>query len=80
MFPAIGNDGGSGERGGKRLLGFSGGNPERRFYFRLARDLGMTVGELLARMSSDELTEWIALYRIEHSEREQAAQRAKARK
>ena len=40
----------------------------------------MTVGELLARMSSDELTEWIALYRIEHSEREQAAQRAKARK
>ena len=40
----------------------------------------MTVGELLARMASDELTEWIALYRIEHSEREQAAQRAKARK
>ena len=80
MLSTVGNDGGASERGGKRLLGFSGGNPKRRFYFRLARDLGMTVGELLARMSSDELTEWIALYRIEHSEREQAAQRAKARK
>lgn len=40
----------------------------------------MTVGELLDRMSSEELTEWIAIYRIEASEREQAAQRAKARK
>jgi len=37
----------------------------------------MTVGELLARMSSAELTEWIALYRIEHSEAEQARERAK---
>lgn len=40
----------------------------------------MPVGELLDRMSSEELTEWIALYRIEHSEREQAAQRAKAKR
>ncbi len=80
MLREVGNDGGASKRSGKRLLGFGAGNPERRFYFRLARDLGMTVGELLARMSSDELTEWIALYRIEHSEREQAAQRAKARK
>jgi len=38
----------------------------------------MTVAELLTRMSSTELTEWIALYRIEHSEREQAAERARA--
>lgn len=40
----------------------------------------MTVGDMLTRMSSEELTEWIALYRIEHSEREQAAQRAKAKR
>ena len=40
----------------------------------------MTVGTMLASMSSHELTEWIALYRIEHSEREQAAQRAKQRR
>tara|TARA_R110000796_G_scaffold165764_3_gene282620 strand:- start:167 stop:292 length:126 start_codon:yes stop_codon:yes gene_type:complete len=39
----------------------------------------MTVGDMLDRMSSEELTEWIALYRIEYSEQEQAQQRAKAR-
>jgi hypothetical protein len=39
----------------------------------------MTVGAMLAEMPSEELTEWIALYRIEHSEREQAAQRSKSR-
>ncbi|MBO2530966.1 MAG: hypothetical protein CW348_14160 [Thermobifida sp.] len=32
--------------------------PEREFYFRLAGHLGMTVAELLARISSRELTEW----------------------
>lgn len=32
--------------------------PERKFYFRLAAHLGMTVTELLARTSSRELTEW----------------------
>ena len=31
----------------------------------------MTVGDMLDRMSSEELTEWIALYRIEYSEQEQ---------
>lgn len=40
----------------------------------------MTVADMLDRMPSEELTEWMALYRIEHSEREQAQQRAKARK
>ena len=34
--------------------------------FRLAQDLGMTVGELLKRMSSSELTEWQAFYMIQH--------------
>lgn len=37
----------------------------------LARELGYTVRELLARVSSYELTEWVALYRIEAEERDQ---------
>ena len=32
--------------------------PEREFAFRLAAHLGMTVAELLSRISSRELTEW----------------------
>lgn len=39
----------------------------------------MTVGELLERMDSSELTEWIALHKIEASEREQQQQRAKSK-
>ena len=38
--------------------------PERRFYFRLASHLGYTVGELLARISSRELSEWMVYERI----------------
>lgn len=38
--------------------------PERRFYFRLACHLHMTVGELLARISSRELTEWMIYEQI----------------
>ena len=37
--------------------------PEREFYFRLAAHLGMTVAEMLARISSRELTEWAAYER-----------------
>lgn len=37
----------------------------------------MPVGEMLARMSSRELTEWAVLYRIEAEERE--AEEAKAK-
>lgn len=32
----------------------------------------MTVADLLARMSSAELTEWLAVYSIEHDEHEAA--------
>lgn len=39
--------------------------PERRFLFRLALGLGMTVAELGQRMSSAELTEWMAFNNIE---------------
>lgn len=52
-------------------------HPERRFYFALAEKLGMTVGELLRRMSSLELTEWMAYYRVKAAEEEQAAMAAK---
>ncbi|MDD5533792.1 MAG: hypothetical protein PHC52_13435 [Syntrophales bacterium] len=33
-------------------------------YFALAEKLGMTVAELLRRISSREITEWIAYYKI----------------
>ncbi len=39
--------------------------PARQFHFRLAAELGMTVRELLARMDSRELSEWMAFDRIE---------------
>lgn len=38
--------------------------PERQFYFRLAGHLGYTVGELLRRISSREITEWMVYERI----------------
>lgn len=40
--------------------------PLRRFLFRLAGHLHMTVGELCQRMDSRELTEWIAYERYWH--------------
>lgn len=46
-------------------------HPERRFYFALAEKLGMTVGEMLHKISSTEITEWAAYYRIESIEYEQ---------
>ncbi|MFD8556621.1 DUF4035 domain-containing protein [Streptosporangium canum] len=38
--------------------------PERRFYFRLASHLHMTVGRLLAEVSSRELSEWMVYEQI----------------
>lgn len=40
----------------------------------------MSVSELLDRVSSAELTEWMALIQIENSEQEQAEARAKAKR
>ena len=40
----------------------------------------MTVEDLLTRMSSAELTDWMALIQIENSEAEQAQARAKAKR
>jgi len=47
--------------------------------FHLARELGMTVAELGDRMSSTELVEWMALYKIEAGEREHQRQVAEQR-
>lgn len=47
-------------------------NPDLRFEFVLARDLGMTVGELRRRMSVREFNRWAALYVLEAREREKA--------
>jgi len=49
------------------------------FYFRLARELGMTVGHLLASMSSLEVSEWMAFFRVENDERDKAERVAKAK-
>lgn len=39
--------------------------PDRRFYHRLAALLGMTVNELLGKLSQQELIDWMAFFRIE---------------
>jgi len=55
------------------------GRPERRFYFRLARDLSMTVQQMLESISSHEITEWIAYYILEAEDQEAANKRAEMR-
>ena len=40
------------------------------FYFRLAKELGMTVGMLLDNISGYELTEWIAFSKLENEQQE----------
>jgi hypothetical protein len=45
---------------------------EARFYLELAESLSMTRAELLSRMSSAELTQWIVLWKLRSQEREAA--------
>lgn len=40
------------------------------FYFRLARELGITVGRLLREVSSREITGWMAFLNIEEEDRQ----------
>lgn len=50
-----------------RLGGIQGklrARPQREFYFSLALRLGMTVDDMLHRISSRELTEWMAYFDI----------------
>ena len=44
----------------------------------LARELGMTPGEVLSRHSSREIAEWQALYSLEAKERQRAELEARA--
>lgn len=46
------------------------GGGETRFYLELAEKLGMTKAELLSRISSHELTEWIVLWKLRAQERQ----------
>lgn len=46
-------------------------SPELRFYYDLADKKNMLVGEMLKKISSKELTEWVAYYRIKSIENEQ---------
>jgi Tfp pilus assembly ATPase PilU len=49
-----------------------------RFYIELARTLHMTMGQLFANASSQELGLWTALYRLEHEEQKLSDLAAKA--
>lgn len=49
---------------------------ERRFYLELAEKLGMTKRELLSRVTSHEITEWIVLWKLRAQEREAAQSRS----
>ena len=46
--------------------------------FRIAREIGCTVRELGSRMSSRELSEWIAVYILEAEEEQQRELEARA--
>ena len=48
---------------------------ERLFLFRLAKDLGKTVGELEAELSTREYVEWIAYYNAVAKAEEREARR-----
>lgn len=54
-------------------------HPERRAYYELAERLGMGVQEMLDRLSSAEITEWFALWKVRSVEAEQEAAKAKSR-
>jgi hypothetical protein len=55
-------------------------NPELIFQFRLAMDLGMTVGQLRKTVSVWELLLWSEFYRRERSEIKKMQEKAKRRK
>jgi len=55
----------------KKTLNFKN-NPDLFFQFRLARDLGMTVGTLRTTMSNKEYLEWADFYIYENKEKNKA--------
>ena len=55
-------------------------NPDLRFQFQLAKDLGMTVTELRSKMPLKEYNQWIALYTMENEERNKQIAMAEAQR
>ena len=53
-------------------------NPDLRFQFQLAKDLGMTVTELRSKMPLKEYNQWILLYTLENEERNKEIAMAEA--
>ena len=49
-------------------------HPEQKFYYGLARELGMTVGRMLSEMDSLEVSRWMAFFAIEEEERKKPKQ------
>jgi hypothetical protein len=45
-------------------------DPQRMFLFYLARELGMTVSELTAKLSVREFMEWTVFYKVEGNQGE----------
>ena len=67
---------------GLRLQTSFKNNPDLVFQFRLARELGMTVADLTAKMSSKEFLQWASFYtwETEESNKAYALQQAESRK
>lgn len=59
---------------------FARNQTDRSLRFRLARELGMTVGELEQRVSTCELHDWGLYLDVEETAREQAQENARRRK
>ena len=55
-------------------------NPDLRFQFQLAKDLGMTVTELRSKMPLKEYNQWIRLYTMENEERNKQIAMAEAQR
>ncbi len=47
-----------------------------RFQYSLARELGMTRAELIHRVSTQEIIEWMAFFKLEQEDQQRASERA----
>lgn len=54
--------------------------PERVFIFRLAKELGKTVRQLLGELDSREIAEWLAFFKLEREETDLKPKQATADK
>lgn len=53
-------------------------HPEERFYLKVTERIGgMTRNEMLSRITSDELVDWMALFKIEAFEQKQETEKRK---